>query len=89
MTTVELVVDTALAEPRHRRQAPHPIGDDYEAILQVRIGFEETALRQRVKAAGRRWLPEHKVRALCREDVNRLADRMVRRPKHPDRTVYP
>lgn len=59
ITTVELIVDEAPFLPRrpHERQLfPHPNRHVY-----VRIAFEETDLRQKVKDAGGRWDKDRKL----------------------------
>jgi hypothetical protein len=78
MTTVELVVDTALAEPRKSR----PTRAEPEAgprFMFVRIAFHETGLRTRARAAGGRWLPERRLWELPAEAVAALGlrDRVV------------
>jgi len=53
---VELIVETTPWVPRGRnpRREPHD-------MVAVRIGWSETELRQRVKAAGAIWGPRHKL----------------------------
>jgi hypothetical protein len=45
-TTVELIVDCVEAETRNRKA---------ERIVGVRVGFNETQLRQQVRDSGARW----------------------------------
>jgi hypothetical protein len=72
MTTVELVVDTALAEPRRSRRESARDPPAAPALVQLRIGFHETELRQLVKAAGGRWLPEQRVWELLEAEARQL-----------------
>ncbi len=68
--TVELIVETKPWDPRQRnaRREPHD-------LVAVRIDYSETALRERIKAAGGIWRHRHKlwetdwktVRDLCLE----------------------
>jgi hypothetical protein len=39
----------------------------------VKIGYDERALREQIKAAGARWNPEHKLWMTTGEVVRRLA----------------
>ena len=54
--TVELIVETApwLSHSRNPRRQP-------EDMVAVRIAFSETALRERVKAAGGIWRPRDRL----------------------------
>ena len=52
--TVELIVGEADWEPPRRK----PAGD---AIVAVRVDYQEAALRGKVKQAGGRWNPERRV----------------------------
>ena len=63
-TTVELVVDERPVKP---------------ALCLVRIGYQETALRQQVMAAGGKWDANRKLWTLPRSAVRRLGlkDRVV------------
>jgi hypothetical protein len=65
LTTVELIVDEApLAPPQNaveKKLFPHPNGN-----VVVRVGYHEQALRQRVKEAGAKWLPDRKLWQLPR-----------------------
>jgi hypothetical protein len=72
MTTVELVVDTALAEPRRSRRKPAPAPPATVAVVRLRIGYHETELRALVKAAGGRWMPEQKVWELLEAEARQL-----------------
>lgn len=78
MTCVELVVDTALSVPRPPRQQWAPC-TSVPSVLYVRIGFGETALRERAKAAAGRWVPERRLWALPAAAVRALSrnDRAV------------
>ena len=51
--TVELIVAERDWQPRGRRAAP-------DQIVSLRISFDETDLRRRVKQAGGRWNPDHR-----------------------------
>ena len=50
--TVELIVETTPWAPNRRNPRREP-----EDLVAVRIGFSETALRERIKAAGAIWRP--------------------------------
>lgn len=54
--TVELIVETTPWVPRQRnaRREPHD-------MVAVRIGFSETALRERIKTAGGIWRPKQRL----------------------------
>ena len=54
--TVELIVDTAPWNPRARNARRDP-GDR----VYVRIGYTESALRERIKAAGAIWRARHRL----------------------------
>jgi hypothetical protein len=54
--TVELIVETAPWNPRQRNPRREP-----EDMVAVRIAFSETALRERIKAAGAIWRPRHRL----------------------------
>ncbi len=47
-------------------------GTDGEAVVAVRVGWRETALRQKVKAACGTWDPAGRVWRLCRKRVESL-----------------
>jgi hypothetical protein len=66
-TTVELLVDKK------------PIRARAQAMAEIRIGPEETALRAMVKAAGGRWDPQQRTWRLPRRLVGilRLTDRLL------------
>jgi hypothetical protein len=72
-TTVELVIE--------RRPATKQQADPAEHM--VRIGFDETELRQKVKAAGGRWEPRYKLWRVPAAAVRtlRLKNR-VEKPTH-------
>lgn len=79
VTTVELVVDEApLAASRNAIEKalfPHP----NEYVL-VRVAYHEGPLRQRVKEAGGKWLPEKRLWQLPyrKASVLKLEERIVR-----------
>jgi hypothetical protein len=54
--TVELIVETIVWAPNPRNPRREP-----EDMVAVRIGFSETALRERIKAAGPIWRPRQKL----------------------------
>jgi hypothetical protein len=54
--TVELIVETTPWSPRRRNARREP-----EDLVAVRIAFSETALRERIKAAGAIWRPRHRL----------------------------
>ncbi|UCV16455.1 hypothetical protein [Quatrionicoccus australiensis] len=58
LTTVEIIVETQPAEP--------------EPTAWLRIGYGETELRERVKKAGGKWHPEHKLWQLPLKTVKAL-----------------
>lgn len=78
VTTVELIVDEApLVPPRNAVEKalfPHP----NENVL-VRIAYQEGPLRQRVKDAGGKWLPEKRLWQLPYRKVSvlKLQERIV------------
>jgi len=71
LTTVELVVDTVAIRPPppHLRQLG-PV--ETNASVHVKVAYEETALRERIKANGGRWRPKQKVWELPRSAMRRL-----------------
>ena len=54
--TVELIIETTPWNPRRRNARREP-----EDMVAVRIAFSETALRERIKAAGAIWRPKHRL----------------------------
>ncbi|MGH8634726.1 MAG: hypothetical protein ACRET7_11425 [Burkholderiales bacterium] len=54
--TVELIVESAPWAPNRRHPRREP-----EDLVAVRIGFSETALRERIKAAGAIWRPKQRL----------------------------
>jgi len=54
--TVELIVDTAPWTPRARNARRQPTD-----MVYVRIDFNESELRARIKTAGAIWRPRHKL----------------------------
>ena len=54
--TVELIVETIQWNPRRRNARREP-----EDMVAVRIAFSETALRERIKAAGAIWRPRQRL----------------------------
>ena len=54
--TVELIVETTAWAPNRRNPRREP-----EDLVAVRIGFSETALRERIKAAGAIWRPRQRL----------------------------
>lgn len=54
--TVELIVETVPWAPNRRNQRRVP-----EDMVGVRIAFSETALRERIKAAGAIWRPRQRL----------------------------
>jgi hypothetical protein len=60
VTTVELVVDEA------------PIQHCDNALVRVRIGYEETQLRALAKQHGATWLPQQQRWAMPRQTAHRL-----------------
>ena len=69
-TTVELIVD----EKDYRRRTPH-------IPVLITIKFEETELRERVKAAGARWINNEKAWLLDYRTVAKmkLKNRIIRK----------
>ncbi len=63
--TVELVVDIAEWKPEGR-----PAGG--EAVVALRVGWQETRVQRQVKAAGGTWDPVSRVWRLGREHVEEL-----------------
>ena len=74
LKTVELIVESVPWTPRPRR--PRRRDDE---IVAVRIGFEETDLRERARRLGAVWRPQQKLWELRWADVRRLglASRVV------------
>jgi hypothetical protein len=54
--TVELIVETTPWAPNRRNPRREP-----EELVAVRIGFSETALRERIKVAGAIWRPRQRL----------------------------
>ena len=54
--TVELIVETSPWNPKQRNARREP-----EDMVAVRIGYSETALRERIKAAGALWRPRQRL----------------------------
>ena len=54
--TVELIVETTPWAPNRRNPRREP-----EDLVAVRIGFSETDLRERIKAAGAIWRPRQRM----------------------------
>src|SRR5262245_66104881 len=54
--TVELIVETVAWSPNRRHPRREP-----QDMVAVRIAFSETALRERIKAAGAIWRPRQKL----------------------------
>lgn len=54
--TVELIVETIPWAPNRRSPRREP-----EDRVAIRIGFSETALRERIKAAGAIWRPRQRL----------------------------
>lgn len=65
VTTVELVVAEVPWEPRRPAL-------EASALVEVRIGYQEHELRQRIKDAGGRWNPETRLWSLPGADVKAL-----------------
>ena len=59
LTTVELIVDSGFYYPTDK---PHRRGHDIaiDRDVMVRIDYQETELRQKIKQAGGIWQPERK-----------------------------
>lgn len=71
LTTIEIVVDSApLRPPRH--DADKVIFARANQRLLVRVAYHEGTLRQRVKEAGGRWLPEERLWQLPYRQVKAL-----------------
>jgi hypothetical protein len=71
VTTIELVVESApLRPPRHA--ADKVIFPRANQRLLIRVSYREEALRQRVKAAGGRWVPEERLWQLPYRQVKAL-----------------
>ncbi len=71
--TVELIVEDSPWAPRPRR-----MGRTADDIVAVRIGYHETALRERARALGGVWRARHKLWELTWDAVRKLgiADRV-------------
>ena len=54
--TVEIIVETKSWNPKSRAPRREP-----SDLVAVRIAYTETALRERIKAAGGIWRPRHKL----------------------------
>jgi hypothetical protein len=67
LKTVELIVESVAWHPRSR----HPRRRD-DAIVAVRIAFEETELRERAKRLGAVWRPTQKLWEVTWRDAKRL-----------------
>ena len=69
-TTVELIAD----EKEYKRRTPH-----YPVLIKIR--FEETTLRERVKAAGARWIQDEKLWQIDYRTAAKmkLKDRIIKR----------
>ncbi len=65
LKTVELIVDRA-------EWRPEAGSSDGDAIVALRVGWQEYEMQQQVKAAGGKWDPEARVWRLSRECVERL-----------------
>jgi hypothetical protein len=59
-TTVELVVDEVAWKPRPARDST-PSPPSNATLVGIRIGYNEVALREKVKAAGGYWDPARKL----------------------------
>ena len=84
--TVELVIERIPWKPGERSQQDgHGAPGRPPVLVGVRVRFEETELRQRVKAAGGRWSPERRlwVMPLSLARKLHLADRLVPVPDGP------
>jgi hypothetical protein len=62
--TVELIVETVPWAPNRRNQRRGP-----EDMVGFRIAFSETALRERIKAAGAIWRPRQRLWEVDRKTV--------------------
>lgn len=84
--TVELVIECIPWKPGGRppQDGRNPPGRP-PVLVGVRVRFEETALRQQVKAAGGRWSPERRLWVMPLSVARRLhlADRLVPVPDGP------
>ena len=69
-TTVELIV----VEKEYKRRTPH-----YSVLIKIK--FEETALRERVKAAGARWVQDKKAWQIDYRTATKmkLKDRIIKK----------
>ncbi len=65
--TVELIVETVAWAPRARRSRRRD-----EEMVAVRIGYEETDLRERAKRIGAIWRPNHRLWEMRWLDAKRL-----------------
>lgn len=65
--TVELIVETVAWVPRARRSRRRD-----EEMVAVRIGYEETDLRDRAKRIGAIWRPNHRLWEMRWLDAKRL-----------------
>ena len=65
LKTVELIVDRA-------EWRPGAGSSDGDAIVELRVGWQEYEMQQQVKAVGGKWDPEARVWRLSREDVEML-----------------
>jgi len=59
LTTVELIVDTGFYMPASNTRTQYKSLES-NRIVMVRIDFQETKLRQKIKQAGGKWNPERK-----------------------------
>lgn len=72
--TVELIVETIPWNPRRRNARREP-----EDMVAIRLAFSETALRERIKAAGAIWRSQHRLWEVDWKTVRELGlqDRVV------------
>lgn len=78
-TTVELIVDERDYEPGVNYRLAN--AQKHNALVPIKIAFDEVELRERVKQAGGKWHMEDKVWLMPLSRVNemRLSDRIVER----------
>ena len=71
ITTVELIVDKGFYHPELNRRQYRTLVDNKQQVY-LRIAYEETELRQKVKNSGGCWRPEKKCWQLNYKDAVKL-----------------
>jgi hypothetical protein len=88
-TSVELIIEPT--RTYIRQHAKDLASGEESTPLWVRVHWNETLLRQRIKAAGGVWRPREKLWQVTSEIVRtlRLRDRLVRQPQRAVRPTLP